>query len=122
MCIAFSAGEMGGPIEPPPPCVPSHHCIALTVVPLSPLVFCNALHRISIANESAVDVSAFRFFGAMAASPSVPAALRGAAAQALGAYRQHAWRMRARVCMGSGAAATVRSVFARSASWQRRSA
>ena len=72
---------------------------------LTALVICDALHRLQMVDESAVYASAIGFVGAAAAVPAVPAAQRGAAAQAHGAYRQHACRMRSHALMSMCAAA-----------------
>ena len=72
---------------------------------LTTLVLGDALHRLRMADELAVDAAANIFIGAAAAVPAVPAAQRGAAAQAHGAYRQHACRMRSHALMSMCAAA-----------------
>ena len=67
-------------------------------------MICDALHRIELVDEPAVDAGAVGFFGAIvAAVPQVPAALRGAAVQAWAAVRLKAassaasgWRSRTR--------------------------
>ena len=67
-------------------------------------MFCDALDRIDIIDESAIDVAAIGFVGTAAAVPTVLAARHGAAAQAHGALRQHARRMRSRALMSMRAA------------------
>ena len=80
-------------------------------------MFCDALDRIDIIDESAIDVAAIGFVGTAAAVPTVLAARHGAAAQAHGALRQHARRMRSRALMSMRAAAAGMSVGARLAIW-----
>ena len=84
---------------------------------LTAVVFCNALHRLRMVDESAVDAAANVFIGAAAAVPAVPAAQRGAAAQARGASCQHACRMRSHALMSMHAAATGMSHVAHLAAW-----
>ena len=75
---------------------------------LTAVVICDALHRIELVDEPAVDAGAVGFFGAMAAVPEVPAALRGAAVQAHGTSCQHACRMRSHALMSMRAGAPGR--------------
>ena len=72
---------------------------------LTTLVLGDTLHRLRMADESAVDAASGGFIGAAAAVPAVPAARRGAPAQARGASCQHACRMRSHALMSMCAAA-----------------
>jgi hypothetical protein len=68
-------------------------------------------------DESAVDAAANGFFGAVDAVPTLLSARRGAAAQALGASRQHACRMRLHALMSMSTAAAGMSHVARLVAW-----
>ena len=80
-------------------------------------MFCNALHRLRMVDESGINAVANVFVGAAAAVPAVPAAQRGAAAQAHGASCRHACRMRSHAHMSMRAAAVGSAHAARLAAW-----
>ena len=84
---------------------------------LTTLVLGDALHRLRMADELAVDAAANIFIGAAAAVPAVPAAQRGAAAQARGTSCRHACRMRSHAHMSMRAAAVGSAHAARLAAW-----
>ena len=98
------------------PAFPSSHS-SYRVASLTTLVFVDALHRLEMVDESAIDAPAIGFFGGAAAVPRVPAAQRGAAAQGRGASLPRACRMRSEARVGSGAAEAGRAVGARLAAW-----
>ena len=75
------------------------------------------MDRIELVDDSAVDASAIGIFCTTAAVPTVPAARRGAAAQARGTSRQHACRMRSHALMSMRAAVAGMSHVARLAAW-----